>query len=76
MRQLVSAFDWAINEQCFAYDECAKLLPFVAAGKPVVVIEYETATGIFCPAAAELGFAAMRKRLTLDAWRQACPRLR
>lgn len=76
VRQLVSAFDWAINEQCFAYDECATLLPFVAAGKPVVVIEYATATGIFCPAATELGFAAMRKRVALDAWRQACPRLR
>ena len=76
VRQLVSAFDWAINEQCFAYDECAKLLPFVAAGKPVVVIEYATATGIFCPAATERGFAAMRKRVALNAWRQACPRLR
>ena len=76
VRQLVSSFDWALDEQCFAFDECAKLLPFVTAGKPVVVIEYATATGIFCPAAAELGFAAMRKRVTLDAWRQACPRLR
>ena len=76
VRQLVAAFDWAINEQCFAYAECTKLLPFVTAGKPVVVIEYATATGIFCPAAVELGFAAMRKRVALDAWRQACPRLR
>ena len=74
--QLVAGFDWAVNEQCFAFDECAKLLPFVARGKPVVVIEYATATAVFCPAAGELGFDALRKRLSLDAWRQACPRLR
>ena len=76
IRQLVGAFDWAVNEQCFEFDECPKLLPFVAAGKPVVVIEYTTATGIFCVAAAELGFDAMRKRRALDAWRQACPKPR
>ena len=74
--QLVASFDFAVNEQCFAFDECAKLLPFVARGKPVVVIEYATATALFCPAAVELGFDALRKRLSLDAWRQACPRLR
>ena len=76
VRQLAAAFEWAVNEQCFEFDECAKLLPFVARGKPVVVIEYATPTGIFCAAATELGFAAMRKRLALDGWRQACPRPR
>jgi hypothetical protein len=76
VRQLAASFDWAVDEQCFEFDECAKLLPFVARGKPVVVIEYATSTGMFCAAAAELGFDAMRKRLALDAWRQACPRLR
>lgn len=74
VRQLVADFDWVINEQCFAYRECELLLPFVAAGKPVVVIEYDTPVARFCPQARALGFDAMRKRLALGAWRQACPR--
>lgn len=74
--QLVGTFDWATNEQCFQYDECELLLPFVKAGKPVVVLEYETPTARFCPEARRLGFDAMRKRLALGAWREACPRAR
>ena len=76
VRQLVASFDWAIDEQCFEFGECAKLLPFVAVGKPVVVVEYATPAGVFCASAVELGFAAMRKHRALDAWRQACPRPR
>lgn len=74
VRQLVAAFDWAIDEQCFESDECMKLLPFVVAAKSVVVVEYTTPAGVFCAGAVELGFDAMRKRVALDAWRQACPR--
>ena len=37
--ELLSHFDWAINEQCFQYDECQLLLPFVPAGKPGFGIE-------------------------------------
>ena len=30
---LLSYFDWALNEQCFEYDECETLSPFIDAGK-------------------------------------------
>jgi hypothetical protein len=69
---LVSSFDFAIDEQCAQYDECDALTPFVAAGKPVFEIEYKLARPAFCGQAASLGFAAMRKHLSLDAWRDAC----
>jgi len=38
---LVADFDFALNEQCHAYDECALLAPFVTAGKPAFVVEYD-----------------------------------
>ncbi len=65
-------FDWALNEQCFQYDECDRLRPFVRSGKAVFVAEYELAPEAFCAAAEASGLMAMRKRLALDAWRQPC----
>jgi len=38
---LISYFDWELNEQCFQYNECDQLLPFIQAGKPVFNIEYQ-----------------------------------
>ena len=69
---LLPSFDFAIDEQCFEYDECNLLTPFVSAGKPVFEIEYNLATKRFCTKAVALGFASMRKHLSLDAWRQPC----
>jgi hypothetical protein len=65
-------FDWALNEQCFQYDECDKLAPFTRAGKAVFVAEYELGTDRFCARARQLGVMAMRKHLELDAWREPC----
>ena len=70
--QLVSSFDFAIDEQCAQYHECDALAPFVSAGKPVFEIEYKLSKKHFCTQAAALGFAAMRKHLSLDAWRDPC----
>ncbi len=72
-RQLEPDFDFAILEQCFQYRECALVAPFVDAGKSVIDIEYSLARSQFCAKATRLGIAAMRKRLSLDAWRRACP---
>lgn len=71
--QLVDVFDWALAEQCFEYDECERLQPFVAAGKAVFVVEYKIAPAVFCPLASKMGFNAMRKNLSLNAFREACP---
>jgi hypothetical protein len=55
---LAADFDFAINEQCFTYNECAALAPFTRAGKSVLQIEYGTVATLaprVCPAAAALG---------------------
>ena len=69
---LVDDFDWALNEQCFEYDECDTLLPFVQAGKAVFGVEYELETSEFCPEANAMNFDWLKKNLGLDAPRQSC----
>ena len=69
---LLSHFDWALNEECFQYEECETLLPFIEAGKAVFNVEYGLETAEFCTAAKSLGFNSMKKNLDLDAWREAC----
>lgn len=70
--ELVDHFDFAVNEQCFQYGECAKLAPFVEAGKAVFTAEYELDPAAFCPDARAAGFSSIRKNPTLDAWRAPC----
>jgi hypothetical protein len=69
---LISHFDWALNEQCFQYNECGLLLPFIQANKPVFGIEYQGRPASFCPQANALNFDELKKHLELDAWRVAC----
>jgi hypothetical protein len=73
VRDLLPYFDVALNEQCFQYDECNRLRPFVSAGKAVFTVEYRLALADFCPEAADLGFNSMKKRLGLGVWRRPCP---
>lgn len=40
LEALEPCFDWALNEECFAYDECTRYAPFVQAGKAVFHVEY------------------------------------
>jgi hypothetical protein len=70
--QLVPSFDFAVNEQCFEFDECDELTPFVAAGKAAFSTEYSGSTSEFCPAAKAMRLSALLKHQQLDAWRQAC----
>lgn len=72
VEDLLPHFDWQLNEQCFQYDECNKIVPFVTAGKPVFHIEYQLATDRFCPRANTMNFNSLRKHLSLDAYREAC----
>jgi hypothetical protein len=69
---LVTHFDWALNEQCFFYRECQLLEPFILAGKPVFNIEYELDPGVFCPQAVAMRFNSLHKNLELDEYRMAC----
>lgn len=69
---LVGTFDFAVNEQCAEYSECAMLVPFIAAGKPVFHAEYDLPTTAFCEETTRLGFSSVRKQLDLGAWRETC----
>jgi hypothetical protein len=72
--QLVGAFDFAIVEECFQYDECGAYSPFVRAGKAVYEAEYELEPSEYCAQAAKLEFSAIRKSYDLFArpW-EPCP---
>jgi hypothetical protein len=69
---LVGDFDFAIDEQCVEYQECAALSPFVRAGKAVFEVEYNLPNTRFCPVVTALRFSSMRKNLSLDAARWPC----
>jgi len=70
--ELEPYFDWIINEECFYYQECSLLAPFMEAGKPVFVIEYELEPEEFCLQANQLGFNALVKKWELDLYRVDC----
>jgi hypothetical protein len=70
--QLVDDFDFAVNEECAQYGDCAALTPFVKAGKAVFHVEYALPVDEFCQRARRLGFSSMRKKLDLGVWRQPC----
>ena len=72
VEDLVEYFDWALNEQCFQYRECDKLLPFISAGKAVFQVEYYLPRFLFCPQANKMSFNAMKKHMRLDACRKPC----
>jgi hypothetical protein len=69
---LLDDFDWALNEECFYYEECEGLRLFIEAGKAVFHVEYELETGEFCDRATEMQFSSMVKRWELDAWAEPC----
>jgi hypothetical protein len=69
---LVSYFDWVLNEECFSYAECDLLTPFVQANKAVFGVEYKLDSSQFCPQANALNFDFIKKNGDLDAWRESC----
>ncbi|KAB1907627.1 endo alpha-1,4 polygalactosaminidase [Micromonospora sp. AMSO1212t] len=69
---LAPDFDFAVNQECVRRRECAKLLPFVDAGKPVFHVEYTGDPADFCVTSVGYGFASIRKDRQLDAGREPC----
>jgi len=69
---LVHDFDWALNEQCWQYNECDMLLPFVENGKAVFGVEYQGNPTIFCPPLNAMEFSWLKKTWDLDSWLQDC----
>ncbi len=72
LADLVDDFDWALNEQCFQYNECEEYSVFVNAEKAVFGTEYQGNPADFCPRAKQLGLQWMKKKLDLFGWRQGC----
>lgn len=70
--ELVGDFDFAINEECAAFGECAGLRPFIDAGKAVLHAEYDLAPADYCPRTIRLGFSSLRKNRSLDVFRVTC----
>ncbi len=70
--QLVSVFDFAVNEQCLQYNECKRYQPFLKAGKVVFHIEYRDDTA-FCSDPRRAGLTSIAKRMELGTWLLACP---
>jgi len=70
---LITFFDFQVNEQCHEFEECAALDGFIAAGKPVFNAEYESrlvsdaaARAQLCEAARTRNFRTLILPLDLD----------
>lgn len=80
INELVAYFDFAVNEQCFEFAECALLLPFIEQGKAVLSAEYvpdsindETVRRELCDEARALQFSTLILPLELDdSFRYSC----
>ena len=70
--QLASTFDWALNEQCFEYQECGGYKAFTSLGKAVFQVEYKLDPAQFCTSANSMNLNSLRKNLVLDAYRVPC----
>ena len=73
---LVASFDWALDEECFTYDECSVYQgSFLAAGKAVFHAEYVDVSQLasVCAVTKPLGISTVLKHLSLDAYRVPCP---
>lgn len=76
---LEPCFDWALNEECFAYEECDLYEPFLSAGKAVFHVEYVDDVGDGQDLADEVcgsddveGFSTLIKEWDLYEWFIAC----
>jgi hypothetical protein len=63
---LVNYFDYAVNEQCFQYNECSDLLPFIKKGKPVFNVEYSGDNKAIFKKATTLNFNTIKKTFDLN----------
>lgn len=85
VQELVDYYDFSVNEQCFQYDECNMLVPFIDANKPVLNAEYpeedadlssdlnDSSVNDLCAASNALEFSTLVLPLDLDdSFRHSC----
>lgn len=72
---LVDKMDFAIVEECFQYDFCEDMLPYRAAGKDVLAVEYEEG-GLdwddVCARAKQMGIHLLLKQYEVTAGGKSC----
>lgn len=73
LEELVSYYDFSVNEQCHEYDECDRLSVFIDAGKPVFNAEYkadyitdQNTQKTICEKSQQLGIQTLLLPLDLD----------
>jgi hypothetical protein len=74
--ELVDYFDWALNEECFSYEECHVYAGnFAAQGKAVFHAEYVDPARIeeVCAVTRPLGLSTLIKNIELDVYQLPCP---
>ncbi len=69
---LIDDFDFIINEECFLYDECEKLIPFIKNGKAVLHVEYDLNLEKFCKKSKKMQFNSLKMDKELNGKRNAC----
>jgi len=79
LSDLATSFDFAVNEQCFQYNECGGYTAFTTQGKPVFNVEYATKwkdpakRPALCAKAAALNIRTLVLPLALnDKYRYSC----
>jgi endo-alpha-1,4-polygalactosaminidase (GH114 family) len=74
LNELVNYYDWALNEQCFEYNECSAYSTFTNADMAVFGVEYATnqLPSNFCPKAQDQGMSWLKKKLDLNVYRIGC----
>ena len=79
LSDLASSFDFAVNEQCFQYNECSGYSAFTVQGKPVFNVEYQskwkdaTTRQTLCAKAKALNLRTLVLPLALnDKFRYSC----
>jgi hypothetical protein len=73
IEDLVDDFDFAINEQCFDYNECDKLQNFIQHEKAVFHVEYELELDKFCGESKQMQFSSLKMNYDLSGNRKSCP---
>ena len=80
LEALEGCYDWALNEECFAYEECDKYAPFVKGGKAVFHVEYvddqedgQDMADKVCGDETIEGFSTLVKDWDLTSWYVSCP---
>ncbi len=71
--QLASHFDFAVNESCYQYDECAGYAAMRSQGKPIFIAEYRAYNAALCSRAKTSGFRLQFFKLDLTGIGKVCP---